>query len=147
MATNSHYTTSQLYFCFSFSEGFKLLLYIGTAMSPLKAMTKGTPAVLFNLMHFINAILHLFVDFYLSKSLFFNLLFIFCHALAPLLFYFQNFIRQLACRSYSYHNITNLFANNSLAYRRFIRNLVVKGVSFGGTNQGIGFFLISFHIL
>ena len=147
MATNSHYTTSHFYLCFCLSESFKLLLYIGAAMSPLKSAAEGTPAMLFDFMHFINAVLHLLVDFNLSKSLFFNLLLVFCHALSSFLFYFENFVGQLTCRSISYNNIMNLFAQNSGAHRGLVRNAIIKGVCFSSTNYGIGFFLASFNIL
>ena len=147
MATNSHYTTSHFYLCFCLSESFKLLLYIGAAMSPLKSAAEGTPAMLFDFMHFINAVLHLLINLHIcERCFFFYLVLVFCHALSSFLFYFQNLIGQFTCRSVSYNNIMDLLAQNSSTYRGFIGNLIIKGIGLGGTYNSIGFLFASFNI-
>ena len=147
MATNSHHTTSHLYFCFCFSQSIKLVLHVGTTMSPLKSVAKGAPAVLFDFMHFINAVLHLLINLHIcERCFFFYLVLVFCHALSSFLFYFQNLIGQFTCRSVSYNNIMDLLAQNSSTYRGFIGNLIIKGIGLGGTYNSIGFLFASFNI-
>ena len=67
MAADSHNTASHSYFSFFFGQLIELSSDVCCTMSEQEAMAEGLPAVLLNLMHLVDAYLHLLVDFSISE--------------------------------------------------------------------------------
>ena len=78
MAADSHNTACHAYNGFIGSKFFKILIDITGIIGNFKFMAERFPAVFFDLVHFVNAHLHLFVKFFFAYRFFFRNLSILC---------------------------------------------------------------------